>query len=366
MKKKMSKRKIFCIVGAAVILAAAALLYWGWDRPLGGVTLLSPASKEELWLVNQNMREYMELPEEDIRKISLYSDGKSEHYAPEPVVFTWEGDSGGYVLYLSRKSNFKDAMRWETDACSYSVDNLQVGTKYYWKVLSLDGEKGSETRTFTTAENQPRTVQIDGVNNTRDLGGYKTADGMRIRQGIVYRGASLKYITEAGAQAFEEGLGIKTELDLTGGTESSEILSVRKEFQSITWYDNIFREEQYREATKNALLLFTEEANFPIYFHCALGRDRTGTLAFMLLGLCGCEKETLYKEYMLTYFSSRGDTDGSGTAGMLSNIDNLYYGFRMYRNKDWSLADNIEAYMQDLGLTEENIKSIRANLTEKI
>lgn len=358
-----------CLIGVVlaviVIAVTATVIILHQDRPLGGVTLTAPADKaENLYLINGDMRAYMNLEEGNLREVEQYANGIQNHYSPLAIEFTWEGDSDGYVLYLALNAAFQDAVTYETDCCWYNVTGLCTGKQYYWKVLSKDGTKGSATYTFTTAENQPRTVEIDGVDNTRDIGGYRTIDGKRIRQEIIYRGASLKKISEEGVRAFEQDLGIRTEIDLTDSNESSDLITITKSVQPIIWYDNIFTREEYKGALKNALMLFTEESNFPIYFHCALGRDRTGTLAFILLGLCGCDQATLYKEYMLTYFSVRGNTDGGGPGGLLYNIDSLYYGFKLYKDKNMSLAENIEAYLLDLGLTKENIKSIKKNLIE--
>lgn len=367
--KTKQNGKLKCLIGVVlaviVIAVTAAVIILHRDRPLGGVTLTAPANKaENLYLINTDMRAYMDLEEGNLREVERYANGIQNHYSPLAIEFTWKGDSDGYVLYLALNADFQDAVTYETDYCWYSVTGLCTGKQYYWKVLSKDGTKGSETYTFTTAENQPRTVEIDGVDNTRDLGGYRTIDGKRIRQGIIYRGASLKKISQEGVQTFEQDLGIRTEIDLTDSNESSDLLTITKSVQPIIWYDNIFTKDEYKEALKNALLLFTEESNFPIYFHCALGRDRTGTLAFILLGLCGCDQTTLYKEYMLTYFSVRGNTDGSGSGGLFDNIDSLYYGFKLYQDKTRSLAENIEAYLLDLGLTNDNIQSIKKNLLE--
>ena len=46
--------------------------------------------------------------------------------------------------------------------------------------------------------------------------------------------------------------------------------------------------------------------NKPIYFHCSLGRDRTGTLDILLLGLLGVREGDIAKEYEVTYFAPVG------------------------------------------------------------
>ena len=44
-----------------------------------------------------------------------------------------------------------------------------------------------------------------------------------------------------------------------------------------------------------------------IYFHCRVGADRTGTIAYLLEGLLGVPDEKRYEEYELTYLSGLYD-----------------------------------------------------------
>ena len=46
--------------------------------------------------------------------------------------------------------------------------------------------------------------------------------------------------------------------------------------------------------------------NYPFYFHCSAGADRTGTLAFLLYGLLGVSYDDIRPEYELTTFSAIG------------------------------------------------------------
>ena len=77
------------------------------------------------------------------------------------------------------------------------LSNPFANTTYYWQVIaSLEngGKVYSSIYSFTTADTI-RTVTIDGVSNTRDIGGYETEFGY-IKQGLVYRSARLESITE--------------------------------------------------------------------------------------------------------------------------------------------------------------------------
>lgn len=64
----------------------------------------------------------------------------------------------------------------------------------------------------------PRVIALQGCSNLRDLGGYRAADGRRLRMGRVFRGASLANLTDADLVRFA-ALGIRTVCDLRGVNE---------------------------------------------------------------------------------------------------------------------------------------------------
>ena len=43
-----------------------------------------------------------------------------------------------------------------------------------------------------------RILDVEGVINFRDIGGYQTIDGQRVRTGLVYRSGALGDVTEKG------------------------------------------------------------------------------------------------------------------------------------------------------------------------
>ena len=52
--------------------------------------------------------------------------------------------------------------------------------------------------------------------------------------------------------------------------------------------------------------VFTNPDNYPVMFHCAVGRDRTGTLAMLLQALCGASKEYIIHDYYTSMWSVTG------------------------------------------------------------
>ena len=102
------------------------------------------------------------------------------------------------------------------------VYHLKTATAYYYRVdlTFSDGNVASVGGNFRTADT-PRVLTVDGVYNLRDIGGWKTVSGTRVKQGLLYRGCELdgaveeKYtITPDGVHTMLSVLGIKTDMDL--------------------------------------------------------------------------------------------------------------------------------------------------------
>jgi hypothetical protein len=53
-------------------------------------------------------------------------------------------------------------------------------------------------------------------------------------------------------------------------------------------------------ALAEALTVLGDPDSFPLVFHCAAGKDRTGVLAALVLDLCGVEPEVIVADYLIT------------------------------------------------------------------
>ena len=102
---------------------------------------------------------------------------------------------------------------------------------------------------------------------------------------------------------------------------------------------------------KNVMLLFSDATNYPIVFHCSIGKDRTGCIAYLLEGLLGFDQETMYRDYMFTNFADAGMckmTDITSRYG--KTIDE-------YTNGD-TLQQKVFNYLKDeIGVPEENLNN---------
>ncbi|MDD7165283.1 MAG: tyrosine-protein phosphatase [Clostridia bacterium] len=210
----------------------------------------------------------------------------------------------------------------------------------------------------------PRTIYLDGVSNTRDIGGYKSINVKKLKQGMIYRGGNPDDITENGLAAAIGLYGIKTQLDLRTAEEAEK----RCAFGESVNYINVSGAyyiggktgldfEDNKSVIANELRVFTEEKNYPVYFHCALGRDRTGTLAMLIEGLCGVSESDILLDYELSSLSVSGTKDKNKISYMINNLfkPTIEYikGFG-----DGSLQSGCEKFLTSCGLTKTEINKI--------
>ena len=176
----------------------------------------------------------------------------------------------------------------------------------------------------------PRVIALEGCSNLRDLGGYRTADGQRVRMGQVYRSGSLANLTDADMTRFG-ALGIRTVCDLRGvqeserapsrlpGADTPEVVPLPIEprvgasLRALLRREEATGEDTYallqaaysayagehlpRYRAMFALLL---EKRLPLLFHCSAGKDRTGFGAALLLTALGVPRETVLADYLAT------------------------------------------------------------------
>ena len=299
-----------------------------------------------------------------IKNVS-YGYTSEEYCTPPTLCLSWTDVNGAanksYTVRLSQNPDLSGAVEMTVTGTSVEVEQLLVGTTYYWQVSA--GDASSLIYTFTTEDGYARFIRMDGVSNVRDIGGYRTLDGKRVKQGMAFRSAHLDGITAEGLAVALDQLGIRTDLDLRGGSSRPLGQSVNHISVGMQWYEHIF-DEAHRESVRRAISAFAYEENYPIVFHCTMGRDRTGTTSFLILGLLGVDEDTLHREYYASFFSTAGAFDADEFTLLVQNMGRLSHGLDAYGDRDDTLQQKIEAYLLDIGVTAEEIASIREILLE--
>lgn len=239
---------------------------------------------------------------------------------------------------------------------------------YQVEVTLKDDRVLREEGTFRTLPGV-RIITVDGVKNVRDIGGYRTADGKRVRYGMAYRAAKMNGATPAGVKTVIETLGIRTELDLRnpdseGDSPVDTAVKGYKDYNyvilSSPHYLSFFTNSEQFETVRKEVLFFTEEKNFPIVFHCKAGADRTGTLSLLILALLGVEENDLMADYELTPNRERMGHEG---------VDRFYDVPEMMRVlksfEGNSLKEKAESFVtRKLGIEPEKVEKIRELMLE--
>ncbi len=139
------------------------------------------------------------------KKKRVFSNSNVKWREAMPVKFSWtctDGELSPFFITLADNEDFENPQIFGVGKGNTSVTppnwqtNFKIGQKYYWKVTGVSKDRKKEVTsavsTFTTEDMAPRWIKLEGrVGNTRDLGGWKTADGRRIKQNMIFRGQGL-------------------------------------------------------------------------------------------------------------------------------------------------------------------------------
>ena len=233
-----------------------------------------------------------------------------------------------YKVLLSDNISFTNAKELAPTNNAVRARNLLVNKQYYWKVTA--GDEESAVFSFKTGD-YPRWITARsltgeeggrGIYNVRDLGGYMTSSGKRVKQGLVFRGGEIttmtssghyNTITEIAKKTFREDMGMVggVELDLRGASDIGDGYAacgfanngdIQYSQYAIKSYEQTFT--QTRTMVAPIFELLKNANNKHVYFHCFGGADRTGTIGFLLNGLLGVSYEDLVIDFELTSYSS--------------------------------------------------------------
>lgn len=286
-------------------------------KPLAGEEVCLQSSAQRAFIADEERRAQLD-GALTFKWYALEREEGADRSLPLPVAFAWEEILGEeekavdacYYLLISEKEDMSGAWVYITKEKSLDVYNLKVGTKYFWCVQK-EGKR-SAVSSFKTALTLPRCLKIDAVSNVRDMGGYEVEEGV-IRQGLVYRGGEFElhmHLSREGAEELRR-VGMKTDLDMRGEAigkvdiATSELVGMTRAFVPSVPYTDVFL-PKHKPALKKFYKVFANPKNYPIYFHCWGGADRTGTFAFILGAFLGMRYEDLIYEYEFTSLSIWG------------------------------------------------------------
>ncbi len=258
-------------------------------------------------------------------------------------------DSGSYVLSWpagnvdSRQIRVSDnphddapthAENASSTGRSATITGLDPDRRWYFTVIGVEGRPEMVAT---------RAVHVQGASNVRDIGGYTTATGQKTRWGHVFRADSLSNLTDAGT-AYLDHAGIHSVIDFRGPEEiaaaGADRVSARTDVIHIPLLDdsthafaaamtaaiatgnqnividmlgdgkskeisdsgfvNQISRKMTMDGYADTLRRIAATEGKPILYHCAGGKDRTGMMTAILLGILGVTDEAIVEDFILS------------------------------------------------------------------
>jgi protein-tyrosine phosphatase len=244
---------------------------------------------------------------------------------------------------------------------------------------------------------QDRLIPLDGPANFRDVGGYENVHGQLVRTGRLYRSDSLSYMTDDDVRHVIEVLGLRTVIDLRGVGEVTKFthgplgsLGVNVSHIPIIdetrpppagWEDArnqpldglyLLMLDRFGASFVDVLRLIANEQAQPLVFHCAAGKDRTGLVAMLVLGLLDVAPDVIAADYGLThermpFLLERHQARAAD--GAIAEVAEQHYAVDAvamravieHLNDDYG---SVEGYVRAQGLEPEALRNLRASLLE--
>jgi protein-tyrosine phosphatase len=234
----------------------------------------------------------------------------------------------------------------------------------------------------------PPTLCVPGLFNARDLGDYPTRDGPLTRRRSLVRADDLAQLTDAGLRALAD-YGIETVVDLRWPEEAARnpspvpqgLPGVRFEHISLLTHTedewrlrsrDVAKElwkctvlERVRLELRRVLVVIANASPGGLLFHCVAGKDRTGLIAALLLALADVEPRYIASDYAVSarnlreeYLRRYAESEPARVLEALRCPEQGAYNMLKFLEN----AGGVRSYLSDLGLTEEQIRALRARL----
>ena len=306
----------------------------GGNEPVGNFTFDETALSTPQEIHTANQKKYLNLGIQyyNITASNLSScsaSGTSNQSTPNKVTVSWNytAPSGKTVskfqLLFGQRSDLGDAFTVDgTTANSVSFYNSYLGDNYFKVVANFsDGTKeASEIKVFKVDTQAPRNLYVGNLPNVRDMGGRTTYAGGKIKQGLIYRGAGHNFdqrntsVNSEGKNVILNQLKIKTEINVANGTGNNlsnsgiTVPAVKNAFMDYGQnsggvghpYSNLSRNA---EKIRQVMDILADANNYPVFYHCRIGTDRTGITGMMIGGLIGIPFNEIFQDYCFSNFA---------------------------------------------------------------
>ncbi len=205
-----------------------------------------------------------------------------------------------------------------------------------------------------------RMIKSQSAFNVRDLGGW-TCDGGTVKYGKLFRGGQCY---TADRDTFCGLLKIKHELNLRYADEITSYTSPLGNGVEFTHIDGAWYTITDKVKTKAMFdcIFDCVSKDKPLYYHCASGADRTGTLTLLILAVLGVSQSDIDKDYELTCFKTGIATDAAARRRNESEWKGLVNAVNAYSGD--TFRDKAVNYLVSAGVSISAINAFRHSVIE--
>ncbi len=291
--------------------------------------------------------------------------------------FNSDNEPEGYISFAINMGNF---------AQEYGLAIKQTGEGGDWWWEACEGVTYPVEVTFEMADKGGYNDEIQfkvlsGSNNREDyealtdeeFANFRIIDTTGMGRGRVYRTSSpINPAIGRNTYAFAalEKAGVTVIMNLADNAEEA---AMYQDFADSYYakqkviYLNVgvdFEGDEFKEGLAKGLRYFAE--NEGVYaIHCNYGKDRAGFVSAVIQCLMGATYEEVVEDYMTSYYNYYGVEPGSEQYQELAGsniVKSLSQAFGVADLTTANLEAEAEEYVSSLGLTDDEINSLKTNL----
>lgn len=235
-------------------------------------------------------------------------------------------------------------------------------------------------------------LPLEQVTNCRDLGGYATLDGQMTQWQRFLRSSGLHLMTDSDIQNLKN-FGLKTVIDLRSPAELANEPNPFASQDEVTYINvNLIGEEEVGKSINDKLEDAQVNINFmgnryvdmlantnsikaifdailnaedgTILYHCTAGKDRTGIVSALLLGLVEVDMRDIVSNYEVSFTNIEAEIMNKVIDTkyplnvMQSNPGNMKVMLQYLLDEYGSVA----SYFEHIGFTTEEVQVIKNKL----
>ena len=262
-------------------------------------------------------KSYYDITSNDLNGYDAY--GNKNVSTPNKVKLTWDyevpngKELSKFVVTFGQKEDLSDGLTVNgTKQNEISFYNSYIGTNYFKVTAKFtdDTEESSEIKTFKVEDVAPRNLYAGNMPNVRDMGGRATVAGGRLRQGLIYRGAGNRFdnssqINDECKDILLNQLKIKTEINVANSDSNNMNLTGTSLVNAYMAYGAVPYSNLARNSVRirQIMSVLADENNYPVFYHCRIGTDRTGITGMMINGLLGVDFDECLQDYLFSNFA---------------------------------------------------------------